>query len=94
MENPAPCHADVQMTVLRSLDPQVVIYLFFKVTDPDMFRRQLQKGGSFSDLGEEARFKTEAWRIEKERSDRPNAQNSKQAEKAEQSCHEIGRAHV
>ena len=87
MENPAPCHADVQMTVLRSLDPQVVIYLFFKITDPDMFRRQLQKSGSFSDLGEEARFKTEAWRIEKERSDRPNAQNSKQAEKAEQSGH-------
>ena len=87
MENPAPCHADVQMTVLRSLDPQVVIYLFFKITDPDLFRRQLQEGGSFSDLGEEARFKTEAWRIEKERSDRPNAQNSKQAEKAEQSGH-------
>jgi Dyp-type peroxidase family len=86
MENPAPYHADVQMTVLRSLDPQVVIYLFFKITDPALFRPQLQiEGGSFSDLGKEARFKTEGWRIEKEGSDRPNALNSKQAAKAEQS---------
>jgi Dyp-type peroxidase family len=85
MENPASCRADVQMTVLRSLDPQVVVYLFFKITDAALFRRQLPLNGSLSDLGEETRFKTEAWRIEKERSDRPNALNSKHAEKGEQS---------
>jgi Dyp-type peroxidase family len=86
MENPPPCHAEVQTSVLRSLDPQVVIYLLFKITDPTLFRQQLpSEGGSFSHLGEGGRFKTEAWRIEKERSHRRNALKSKQAAKAQQS---------
>jgi Dyp-type peroxidase family len=86
MENPPPCHADVQTTVLRSLDPQVVIYLFFKITDPALFRQQLPlKADSSSRNGEGARFKTEAWRIEKEGSHRRDALKSKPAAKAQQS---------
>ena len=86
MENPPPCHAEVQTTVLRSLDPQVVIYLFIKITDPALFRQQLpSKAGSFSHLGEGTRFKTEAWRIEQEGSHRRNALKSKQAANAQQS---------
>ena len=86
MENPPPCHADVQTTVLRSLDPQVVIYLFFKITDPALFRQQLPlKANSSSRNGEGARFKTEAWRIEKEGSHRRHTLKSKQAAKAQQS---------
>jgi hypothetical protein len=86
MENPPPCHADVQTTVLRSLDPQVIIYLFFKITDPALFRRQLPlKSDSSSQSGEGTRFKTEAWRIEKEGSRRRHTLKSKQAAKARQS---------
>ena len=84
MENSAPFLAQVQTTVLRSLDPQVVIYLFFEITDPALFREQLPSKGSLVPwLNEGASFETEAWRIEKEGSDRRNAPKSKQAEKAE-----------
>jgi hypothetical protein len=86
MKNPPPCHAEVQTTVLRSLDSQVVIYLFFKINNPALFRQQLpSKGGSSSPLGEGTGFKTEAWRIEKEGPHRRNALKSKQAAKAQQS---------
>ena len=86
MEDPPACHAEVQTNVLRSLDPQVVIYLFFKITDAALFRRQLPVNeGSFSNLGDGTRFKTEAWRIEKEGSDRRHVLKSRQAAKAQQS---------
>jgi Dyp-type peroxidase family len=86
MKNPPPCHAEVQTSVLRSLDPQVAIYLFFKITDPPLFRQRLPlKADSSSRPGEQTRFKTEAWRIEKEGSHRRHPLESRQAAKAQPS---------
>src|SRR5882757_7818992 len=45
MDHLAPFLADVQTGVLRSIDPQVVSYLFFEITDPEAFRRSLPSRG-------------------------------------------------